>query len=133
MVLSPSTRVLAVELKSSSLAATVSCAFTIDNGVTFAKYNGETLTLSGRKPDWPDPKKFTFIDAGSSAFLEIKGSEYANCDGCECSGLGLTCTASDPASAWHGFKSDTLHWAALGMDDDKSTNVALDSAPSLPC
>jgi len=119
VVLNPSSKVIAIELKPSSLAATVTCAFTIDNGVNFAKYNGKTMQLSGRKPDWPDPKIFTFIDAGSSAFLEIKGSEYANCDGCACSGLGLTCTASDPASAWHGFKSDTLHWAALGMDDDK--------------
>merc|ERR1712098_899800 len=57
---------------------------------------------------------------GSGAFIEIDGYEYSDCDGCTCSGLGLTCTSTDTESKWNGFTSDLVHWKAAGSDDGQS-------------
>jgi len=118
LIVKPTASVIAVELEASTLGSTVTCSLTIDNKLSFVKYKGVSLKITGNKNRWTTVKRFSFSDAGPQAFLEIKGAESSNCHGCRCSGLGLYCTSTDSTSAWNGFSSNTNDWEALGMDYD---------------
>jgi len=84
----------------------VTCEFTIDNAVDSAKYNGESLSISGNKGKWNEKKKIDFTATGNGV-LEITGRNYEG-GGCTKSGsFAITCKSED--MFWGDFSSDSAH------------------------
>ena len=110
---------------------------TIDNAMKTVKYGDRELTAdSGSVNSWTSVKVFSFTDAGPMAKLEIYGSEFSNCDGCACAGLGVHCVSDDSTSPWLNFVSDTTHWKSRveksnGGDTEYATPCVSSSGFSL--
>jgi Notch-like protein len=105
------------------------CTMTLDNIVTSISYNGEELAYTTAGVDWYYPKTFSFAPIeGSDERLVIEGYEYINCNGCQCSGLLITCDGGP--DGWDGFTSNTHQWVAYG---DEQPIVGEDFEYSEPC
>ena len=69
-------------------------------------FNGQTLSVSGAKDNWPAVKTFSF-NAVPGATLIIQGYDWeaGNTGHCRSAGLGFYCSSTDPW--WNGFTSVT--------------------------
>ena len=119
-------------------AGPVTCKMTVDNTLLSVFYNNVdvTPTLKGNAKNWQAPKTFSFTPV-AGAVLAISGSEAGNCNGCQCSGLVLDCTARN-GSGWDGLTSGHS-WMTQGYDNSASyptgwqANAFDDSKWGAPC
>ena len=101
--------------------ASVTCYLSIDNDIGGVYYGNDdvgwdTITDEISGYTWSTVYEFTFTDKGPEYHLKIHGWEWASCNGCSCSGIGMMCTSSDD-SEWDDFgsKFDTEYWVRSGL------------------
>ena len=90
----------------------VTCTFIIDDVVSGAKYNGESLALEGNLNALFQPKTVVFFceDNDNPGNLTITGTDNNVGNNCNSGGMLLHCVAEDESSPWHNFVSDDVYW-----------------------
>lgn len=117
--ISPTTKMLGLMLwpPPRNRGAYVWCDLTIDNRLVDIRYGGRPLrTYKGNRGKWTSVKGIRFVDLGPGHFLEVRGHEYGNCDGCKCSGFAMRCYTHRKDSVWNNFQTSTNpnFWRARG-------------------
>lgn len=94
-------------------AVQVNCVLSIDNAIQGVWLNGKSVSVSGDTGNWAAYHSISFnVEPAERSTLAIQGYEYSHCNGCGCSGLGLSCSSS--YSPWDSVRSDTSNWLAYG-------------------
>ena len=94
---------------------------TVDNVLSYVRYNGAEVSVVGDLTNWRGTKTFS-INLVAGAELKIAGYESKNCNGCKCSGLMIECD--------NGLISNLDDWVATGAS---SQDEYLSSEYTTPC